>query len=186
MTLTDHNTDELKVYIGSHNPVKIACTTLAFKQVFDGKRAFRFIGESVPSGVSDQPCDDDETYQGACNRAFELKRKFPDGKFFVGIEGGIEKSNGAMHAFAWIVILSDYMIGKSRTATFQLPLQIDKMVDSGLELGDATDVLFNDQNTKIKGGTVGQLTSGIIDRTEYYRHAVVLALIPFVNTPLYS
>ena len=91
-----------------------------------------------------------------------------------------------MHAFAWIVIQSDDMIGKSRTATFQLPLQIDKMVESGIELGDATDILFNDQNTKTKGGTVGQLTSGIIDRTEYYRHAVVLALIPFVNLQLYT
>ncbi|MDZ7604802.1 MAG: inosine/xanthosine triphosphatase [Cyclobacteriaceae bacterium] len=184
--MTEQNTHELKVYIGSQNPVKIACTALAFQQVFDGKVAFTFIGESVPSGVNDQPHDDDETYQGAYNRALELKRIFPDGSFFVGIEGGIEKTNGAMNAFAWIVVLSDDMIGKSRTATFQLPLQIDKMVEWGLELGDATDILFNDQNTKIKGGTVGQLTSGIIDRTEYYRHAVVLALIPFVNTQLYT
>jgi len=186
LTLAEHNTHNLKVYIGSQNPVKIECTALAFNQVFDGKSNFTFIGKSVPSGVSDQPYDDEETYLGAYNRALELRQLFPDGKFFVGIEGGIEKTNGAMNAFAWIVILNKEMLGKSRTATFQLPPKIDEMVESGIELGDATDVLFNEQNTKIKGGTVGQLTSGIIDRTEYYRHAVVLALIPFVNTQLYT
>lgn len=186
MPVTKENSVIEKVYIGSQNPVKIECTALAFDQVFEGKNTFRYIGKSVPSGVSDQPFNDEETYRGAFNRAMELKRLFPDGRFYVGIEGGIEKTNGAMNAFAWIVILNENMLGKSRTATFQLPPQIDKMVEGGFELGDATDILFNEQDTKIKGGTVGHLTSGIIDRTEYYRHAVVLALIPFVSPQLYS
>jgi len=183
--LTKHNIGEAKVFIGSQNPVKIDSTSLAFREVFDKEKVFQFIGKSVPSGVSDQPYDDEETYRGAYNRALELRRLFPEGKYFVGIEGGIEKSNSVMNAFAWIVIISGEMLGKARTATFQLPIQIEKMVESGLELGDATDVLYNDKNTKTKGGTVGQLTNGIIDRTEYYRHAVVLALIPFKNTQLY-
>ena len=186
MTLTEYKNPDIVVYIGSDNPVKIECTALAFKQVFNGTNSYKFIGKSVPSGVSEQPQDDHETLHGAYNRAMTLRRLYPGGKYFVGIEGGIEKAKDEIYAFAWIVILSEGIIGKSRTAMFQLPLQINKMIESGLELGHATDILFNEQNSKIKGGTVGQLTSGIIDRTEYYRHAVVLALIPFLNTRLYK
>jgi hypothetical protein len=42
-------------------------------------------------------------------------------------------------------------------------------------------------NSKQKGGTVGKLTNGLVDRTEYYRHAMLMALIPFmpVNQSLY-
>jgi non-canonical (house-cleaning) NTP pyrophosphatase len=42
-------------------------------------------------------------------------------------------------------------------------------------------------NSKQKGGTVGKLTNGLVDRTEYYRHAMLMALIPFmpINQSLY-
>ena len=33
-----------------------------------------------------------------------------------------------------------------------------------------------------RDGTVGRLTNGVIDRTEYYRHALAMALIPFLNS----
>ena len=56
-----------------------------------------------------------------------------------------------------------------------------------MELGHADDVVFKDKNSKQKGGTVGKLTDGLVDRTEYYRHAMLMALIPFldVNSGLY-
>lgn len=35
-------------------------------------------------------------------------------------------------------------------------------------------------------GTVGNLTNNLVLRADYYEHAVVMALIPFMNLELYS
>jgi non-canonical (house-cleaning) NTP pyrophosphatase len=77
------------------------------------------------------------------------------------------------------------MVGKARTATFDLPKKIIELIDSGMELGDADDVIFNRKNSKQKNGAVGILTKDLIDREKYYTHAIIMALIPFNNMDLY-
>lgn len=175
-----------KVYIGSRNPVKIECTRLAFEQVFGSNPTFTFVGKSSFSGVSDQPMTNHETLLGAKNRAEKLKKEYPDGNYYVGIEGGIQKVANQMEAFAWVVIMNEHQVGKSQTSTFQLPPKIVTLIDEGVELGHADDIVFNRQNSKQGNGAVGLLTDNIIDRIEYYRHAVILALIPFINRELYQ
>ncbi|MBZ0287666.1 MAG: DUF84 family protein, partial [Anaerolineae bacterium] len=106
------------VLVASTNPVKVQATRNGFERMFP-KDHFRVSGTSVPSGVSDQPMSDDETYQGAVNRALAAADRMPEADFYVGIEGGIEDlPNGEMQGFAWIVIYDGERIGKSRTATF--------------------------------------------------------------------
>jgi inosine/xanthosine triphosphatase len=173
-----------KVYIASINPVKIECTRLAFTEVF-GSDKYEFIGRPVSSDVSDQPVNDIETYQGAKNRAMNLRSQFPDGTFWVGIEGGIEIINNEMHAFAWMVVLTKDKHGEARTATFVLPPRIKELVEQGVELGHADDEVFNRRNSKQKDGAVGILTNGLIDRTQYYKPAIILALIPFMKKDLF-
>ena len=56
---------------------------------------------------------------------------------------------------------------------------------NGRELSHADDIITGRDNSKQKSGTVGFLTSNIIDRTSYYEHALILALIPFKNKGLY-
>lgn len=175
-----------KVYIGSTNPVKLACAKIGFESAFGVNAAFEFIGKSAPSDVSDQPMTNEETLAGALNRAMHLKAKYADGDFFVGIEGGIQRIGTDMEAFAWVVIESNGAIGKAQTATFQLPPQIVDLINLGVELGHADDLIFKRKNSKQGNGAVGILTHNIIDRVEYYRHAVVLALIPFINPELYQ
>lgn len=174
-----------RVYIGSLNPVKINCTEIGFLSVFKNKSAFEFIGKEVVSGVSDQPMTNSETLQGAKNRAKNLQTLYPDGDFFVGIEGGIQHTKDEMEAFAWIVIRNKHIIGKAQTSTFQLPPKIAALINEGIELGHADDLVFRRKNSKQGNGAVGILTNDIIDRVEYYRHAVILALIPFINKDLY-
>ena len=50
-----------------------------------------------------------------------------------------------------------------------------------MELGDADDKVFQDINSKQKGGTIGKCTKGLIDRTQYYEHALACALVPFIH-----
>jgi len=175
-----------KVYIGSENPVKVECTKIGFETVFGKEPPFEFIGKSIHSNVSDQPMSNEETLTGAINRANNLQAEYPDGDYFVGIEGGIESIGEEMEAFAWIVINGKGISGKAQTSTFQLPPRIVELINQGVELGHADDMVFKRKNSKQGNGAVGILTHNIIDRIEYYRHAVILALIPFVNSELYQ
>jgi len=94
-----------KVIIASKNPVKVNATKKAFENVFPAEH-FEFIGLQVPSFVSDQPMSDEETLEGAINRAENAKLARKDADFWVGIEGGIETDGINMDAFGWMIILS--------------------------------------------------------------------------------
>ena len=172
------------VIIASKNPVKINAVKIAFNQMFPSD-VFEFNGLEVSSDVSDQPLSDSETLQGAINRSNNAKSKNSDADYWVGIEGGVDKKDNQMEVFAWIFIQSNDLQGKARTATFNLPKKIIELIDSGMELGDADDIVFNRKNSKQKNGAVGILTGDLIDREKYYAHAITMALIPFKNIDLY-
>lgn len=173
-----------KVVIASQNPVKINSTRQGFEKLIPNKD-FLFEGVSVPSNVSDQPMTNEETLAGARNRAHNAKAAQPKADYWVGIEGGIDETNDGMEAFAWVVILSENAEGQSRTSTFYLPPKVVELVHQGIELGLANDQVFNETNSKTKGGAVGTLTHGVLGRTEYYVQAVMLALVAFINPDLY-
>lgn len=173
-----------KIIVASKNPIKINATKLGFQKVF-ANLDIEFEGVSVPSDVSDQPMSNQETLQGATNRATYAKNDFPNAAYWVGIEGGIEKVGEEMMAFAWIVILSNDAIGKARTGTFFLPQKVVELINQGKELGEADDIVFGHSNSKQKNGAVGILTNNLIDRTQFYVEAMVLALIPFLNKEIY-
>jgi len=173
-----------KVVIASKNPVKIQAVRKGFQQMFPDQE-FEFTGLSVDSGVSDQPMSDEETLEGAKNRADNASQQVTYAEFYVGIEGGIDVSGEEMTAFAWIAIKSNGQYGKSRTGTFTLPKPVVKLIHEGKELGEADDIVFDRTNSKQKSGAVGILTGNVIDRTSYYTEAVILAAIPFKNKDIY-
>jgi inosine/xanthosine triphosphatase len=172
------------VIVGSRNPVKISCTDGGFHQVFEG--TYLVEGLNVSSDIEAQPFGDEQTYQGAFNRANNSKIVFPEADFWVGIEGGVEKFKGELAAFAWVVIMDKKgKIGKAKTSLFFLPKAIADLVNGGMELGAADDQFFKQENSKEKDGAVGILTKGALDRKNYYQQAVMLALIPFLKEELY-
>ncbi len=173
----------LKIVVASKNPVKINAAKVGFEAMFNEE--VEAIGVSIPSGVSDQPLTDEETRQGSEFRANGAKTKVPNADYWVGIEGGVDKLNGVIHTFGWITILSKNKTGQARSATIPLPNAVEAGLQNGEELGDINDRLFHKDNSKQNMGTSGILTNGVMDRLELYRHAMVLALIPFVNEELY-
>jgi len=163
----------------------VKATQLGFETMFPNKE-WEFQGISVPSGVADQPMSQEETLHGAVQRAKNAQEASPEADFWVGIEGGVATENQEMEVFAWIYVLSKAgKSGKSRTANFYLPPQIQKLVAQGIELGTADDMVFKQENSKQQGGSVGILTDGNIDRTAYYQTSMILALIPFLKESLY-
>jgi len=172
------------IVVGSKNPVKIKSTDHAFHKTFED--AFLVQGLEVNSGVPDQPHGNEETLEGATNRAKNAKMAFPEADFWVGIEGGVEDSDAEMNAFAYVVILDhSNKVGKAKTATFYLPEVISKLIKGGMELGSADDQYFDRENSKEGEGAVGLLTNGAVTRKEYYEQAIILALVPFLNETIY-
>ncbi len=181
---------QLRVVVASHNPVKLDAAAGGFRRTF-GTDAIEIVASGAPSGVADQPWSDAETRQGATNRAIGAKAEQADADYWVGIEGGLAPldlpgRDGAVEAFAWVVVLGASGSGQSRTASFELPPAVVDLVRSGHELGAADDLVFGRVNSKQHHGAVGLLTSGLIDRRSLYEPAVVLALIPLARTDLYG
>jgi inosine/xanthosine triphosphatase len=174
------------IWVASANPVKIEAARQAFQKVFPGVE-WSCHGQSVSSGIPDQPMGIGQTLTGVINRVIELKKLGSPVDYYVGMEGGITREGGDCYAFAWMYVESKEGIqGKAMTGFFQLPPPVVERLDEGLELGHAMDELFSKENTKQKGGAVGLLTGDLIDRTQYYVHAMVLALIPFINTAFFN
>ncbi|MFN2158943.1 MAG: inosine/xanthosine triphosphatase [Anaerolineales bacterium] len=173
------------VVIASNNPVKINAVGNAFSRMFPDQE-FRLESTSGISGVSDQPLTDDETLQGAINRAVNARKMRVSADYWVGIEGGIEFRDGEALAFAWIVTLSVEMIGKGRTGSFYLPPKVAELIREGRELGEADDIIFNRKDSKRQNGAIGILTGDVIDRSALYEHGAIMSLIVFKCPELFS
>lgn len=174
----------LRIVVASKNPVKVNAARDSFAKVFSDAQ-LEVEGIKVPSGVSDQPMDCDETYEGAMNRVAGAKEARPGADYYVGMEGGLEEIHGRLAAFAWMVISDGTRTSKGRTGTFFLAPKVEELVRSGMEMGYADDQVFGTVNSKETLGATGILTKGLIDRAGFYEHAMILALIPFVNKEIY-
>ncbi len=173
------------ITVTSNNPVKLQATLQGFSKMFPAD-TFDVQPVTAPSGVRSQPIGDEETLLGATNRAQAARLQFPESDYWVGIEGGIDETNGEMSAFAWVSICGGEITGKGKSGTFYLPPKIASLVRQGKELGEADDIVFGRSNSKQENGAIGLLTDNVMDRAALYETAVILALVPFKNPGLYE
>ena len=172
------------IAVASRNPVKIEAALRGFEKMFPGQR-FTPVALAVPSGVSEQPMTDEETLTGALNRVNNAFTAFPEARYWIGIEGGVHPYGGELAAFAWVVVRSGEQLGRARSGAFFLPGAVARLVNEGMELGRADDLVFKVQNSKQQAGAIGLLTGNAVDRMQLYEQAVVLSLVSFKNDPLY-
>jgi len=176
----------MKILVGSKNPVKIASVKEAFQQYFE---KIIVEGVEVGSGVSAQPVNE-ETYQGAMNRALSLfkldnEKKLGAG-YFVGIEGGIVKQFNKWFAFGCMCIMDkEKNIGFGNSPQFELPKAVVNKLLNGIELGQVMDEILIAENTKQKGGAIGFFTNGVMNRKELYIEGLKVAIIPFLHKTLF-
>lgn len=174
-----------KVVVASTNPVKIEAVQDAFDSYWPQKFEVHGIGAS--SGVADQPLTDEETLAGARNRVAAIKQKVLHADFWVGIEGGVQlMESGIYAAFGWMVIANAQQESISRSASFSLSKFMTEKLKNGAELGPLMDTIFEGSMIKHKGGAVGMLTQGVVNRKALYLQPLQLALIPFVQEELYQ
>ena len=180
----------LRVVVGSRNPVKVEAARLGVQRAFPGAE-IEAVPVAVPSGVPNQPMDDEETRRGARGRADAATRAVPEADFWIGMEGGLDELRSAsnhdperdrLFAYAWVAVRRRGpdghdvpRLGESRTANFELPPKVVELVRGGLELGEADDQVFGRNDSKSEEGAVGLLTRGLVTRAELYAPAVLLA-----------
>ena len=175
----------MEIVIASLNPVKINAVREAFSHHFPAIE-LDFQPMQTESGVSDQPLSDQETRQGARNRAQNARQNRPGANYWVGLEGGVENIDGQLMAFAWMSVLGSCdTLSVARSVSLPLPPAIKRLMDEGLELGEANDRVFSTVNSKHAGGAFGLLTHGRYTRESVYVQTLSIALTPFVN-PLYQ
>ncbi len=164
----------VRIAAGSTNSAKVRAIEIAASSFFE-----RVVidGVDVPSGVPDQPWGDDETAQGALNRA-EQARSARDADFGVGIESGVAVGPfERLYVVSWAVAVDrQNASGFGGSERFPLPDEIALALYHGRELGPLLDDLVGIPGQARREGAVSLLTGGRRNRAEILVVAVLQAL----------
>ncbi len=163
----------MRVAVGSGNPVKRDAVAAALPEA-------TVEAVSVESGVPEQPWGDDETVEGARNRA---ERALAAGEYAlgVGLEGGVAERNGDLFLIMWAAASDGERVEVGGGPRMRLPDDVAARLYNGAELGPVMDDLLDTSDVAEDQGAAGVLTGGITNRTEALRTAVAGALGPFVT-----
>lgn len=165
------------IAVGSKNPAKYDAVQQAFGQL---DVAINIVRIDAPSGVSNQPFSDDETMQGAVNRA-KVALAEANSDWGIGLEGGvIETVHGMLLCNYAAVAAKDGTTGVGGGVRVALPEAVARRVRQGLELGDVIDEWSGGTDIRKGEGTIGILTRGHITRSQMFRDAILCALAPYM------
>jgi inosine/xanthosine triphosphatase len=160
----------IRIAIGTKNPTKVN----AIKHGFEGIDA-SFYPCSVSSGVSSQPFSDDETIQGAINRAREslLLEKADIG---IGLEGGVVDTGYGLFLCNWGALIHHQDVAPiiAGGARILLPEEFKEALKNGNELGEIMAEFTKKKDVSTQEGAIGIFTNGYIDRTEMFLHVTRL------------
>ncbi|WP_336034761.1 inosine/xanthosine triphosphatase [Halobacterium yunchengense] len=163
----------MRVAVGSGNPVKRDAVAAALPDA---------TVEPVPveSGVPEQPWGDDETVEGARNRA---ERALAAGAYDlgVGLEGGVAPGPTGLFLVMWAAATDGDRWEVGAGPRMRLPDRVADRLRDGAELGPVMDDLLDTSGVAENRGAAGVLTGGVTDRTEALRTAVAGALGPFLT-----
>ncbi|WP_053218866.1 DUF84 family protein [Virgibacillus senegalensis] len=157
----------MKIYIGSLNPAKIKAVETVFPEA-------EVIEIDVASKVSLQPFSDEETMEGAVNRARECASLNPDG-IGIGLEGGVMELNKELFLCNWGALICEngntYLASGAR---IPLPEEVASQLEKGIELGEVMDEYAQRQDVRKKEGAVGIFTNELVTREEMFTHVMKL------------
>ncbi|WP_082233559.1 DUF84 family protein [Halobacillus massiliensis] len=157
----------MKIYVGSLNPTKIAAVQKEFP--FDD-----IVEVEVESKVAAQPFSDEETLEGAINRARECAM-MQKSQLGIGLEGGVMEVEGDLYLCNWGALVDNKEnIYKASGARIPLPEEVQRGLETGRELGEVMDAYTKKSNISHKEGAVGIFTNSQVERGEMFSHVVKL------------
>lgn len=161
------------VAIGTKNRAKTAAVEGVIRKYFNH---VEFVYYEVESGVSEQPVSDEETRQGAINRAIRT-RHLSQADLSFGLEGGVREIDGVMYCCNWgAVALKDGRVISGAGAQFILPEEIAVKLREGGELGPIMDDFTKTKDIRHHAGAIGIFTNSLIDRKQMFEHVVTILL----------
>lgn len=157
----------MKIVIGSQNAAKIE----AVQEVFANNDV---TAVEAPSRVNAQPFSDEETREGAINRATLAVKEMPKATG-IGLEGGVMEIEDQLFVCNWGALMTpDRQIYTASGARIPLPEEISKELYRGFELGDVMDQYTKKALVREKEGAVGIFTNELVGRKEMFTHVVKL------------
>jgi inosine/xanthosine triphosphatase len=159
----------VKIAIGSKNPAKVQAVNNVFQDA-------EILSLSVESGVSEQPFSDDETIEGAVNRAKNcLIHSHAD--MGIGLEGGVVQTKQGLFLCNWgAMVTRDSIIWIAGGARILLPDSVATRLINGEELGPVMDDFTKKANISKKEGAIGVFTNERITRAEMFEHIMRMLL----------
>ncbi|MBY7143905.1 DUF84 family protein [Virgibacillus sp. NKC19-3] len=158
----------MNILVGSMNPAKIK----AAQDVFP---SYSITPKHVLSKVSPQPFSDEETREGAINRALQCATSNPKNVIGIGLEGGVMDVDNQLYLSNWGALVSpNGAIYTASGARIILPQEFAEPLKNGMELGDMMDRYAKKIGVRKKEGAIGIFTGGLISRHEMFAHVVRL------------
>ena len=159
--------------IGTTNKAKLRACEEVLKEYYPHSQ---ITGISVSSDVSDQPFGDEETQEGALNRARNASESRTNA-VGIGLEGGVKLINDQLYICNWGALhLPDGTEFTAGGAQILLPTEIAREVQSGKELGPVVELYFSKKNIRHNEGAIGILTNGAVSRTNLFVHILRLLI----------
>lgn len=171
----------MKIIIGTKNQKKIDTTLSVFSKLFSSKEV-EVSGHDADSKVPAAP-HDEETYQGAYNRALECYQ-LGGADYYVGIESGLVSRYGNMFEEAWAVILSHDGTKKiGYSSGLMLPDVVVNKMNEGQKHNDVMAYFDTELNAPYDNNdTWSRYTGGSISRQISLEEALRNALIQAVDS----
>lgn len=176
---SDWQTLRMKFFVGSTNPVKINAVKNAVSEKYPEAK---IIGLEVASDIKVQPMSDEETKQGAINRA---KNALHDGLadhkieevLGVGLEGGVTEIDSQLWSTVWVAVVDQAgQVYLANGARFPIPIIIAAPIRNGEEMGPVVNKIVGGHNIRQKEGMIGVITKNFVHRTEEYTGIAKMAL----------
>lgn len=164
----------MKIAIGTKNKAKILAVETACMQA-DMQEVPLFSAYDVESLVSAQPFSDEETREGAINRAKAALLK-GDATIGIGLEGGVKWLGQELYLCNWAALVTVNQTFTAAGAQIPLPLEIAQKLLTGVELGPVMEEFSKQQDVRQHAGAIGIFTDGLIDRSEMFEHTVLMLL----------
>lgn len=169
----------MKFIVGSASRRKIEIVSKVIHEVFKNKKV-DMEGYGAISGVPETPYDQ-QTFEGAKNRAIGSKENVPYADFYIGIESGLLERYGHIYEESWCVIVTkdgEEFYGYSSGLT--VPDYILKRMDEMKLPHSEVMVILEEEFRLPDSETWGNYSGGMIAREVSLAEALRNALIQVV------
>lgn len=169
------------VAVGSTNRAKVDAVRETWQEL---DPTVSVLPVSVDSGVRNQPFSDEETIQGAINRARRAKAAL-NADVGIGLEGGVAETPFGLFLCNWSALVNEHgqclIAGGAR---IPLPDQFRTPLSEGQELGPIMDEYTKQTGIRYHQGAIGVFSCGLVKRKEMFVHLCKILIGQYQFTKL--